>query len=258
MLLCSHEEQKPESEAERSFFMKHSLSLILCAVLLVTALTGAGMAVSANAAEQKTSLAGFVGKVTSSNLPDLFPQNNRQPAERGPWLPDPCNVLGVSGEYVKSYQVSGTTIKYYSYELDDTFDGIGDKISTYNWALCEELGYEIYRMNETGDMFAARALEKDGETAELYLFIIDDNNYQNAYSEVTWEVVLAVPDTMYFRLGEKTPGIINGENVCPSCEGSTKCAFCHGSGRYNYGAGYETCVNCDGTKICNICGGVGY
>ena len=113
-------------------------------------------------------------------------------------------------------------------------------------------------MNETGDMFAARALEKDGETAELYLFIIDDSNYQNAYSEVTWEVVLAVPDTMYFRLGEKTPGIINGENVCPSCEGSTKCAFCHGSGRYNYGAGYETCVNCDGTKICNICGGVGY
>ena len=237
--------------------MKRTISLVLCGFIFVAALAAVGMAVSVSATEQKTPLTGFGGKPAPSNLPDLFPSTNPQPAVKGPWLPDPCNVFGVSGRYMKSQKFSGTNVKYYSYELDATMDEIGHLVSNYTWALWENLDYEICQLTVTGDLIDALGLRKDGEMAELYLRIIDDSYYDSC-GILSWELILVVPETMEFQLGRKTPGIINGENACPSCEGSKKCAFCHGTGRYNYGAGYETCVNCDGTKVCSICGGVGY
>ena len=249
--------------------MKRVAAMILCAVLFVTAIGAAGMAFHLSK-EQSNGLSpmigsGWTGKTGGNKNTGTFPSLDRfngkndkkTPAAQGPWLPDPCNVFGVSGKFVKSQKVSGTTVNYYRYELVTTIDDICHKIANYTWALYDQLDYEIYEMRPTGDMIMTTGMKKNGVMAEMYLGVIDDSNYYSEYSDLTLEVILAVPEPMEFQLGRKTPGIINGENVCPSCEGSKKCEFCHGYGKVNYGAGYETCVSCDGNKYCTICDGSG-
>jgi len=249
--------------------------MILCVVIFVAAIGAVGMAVTVSA-EQSNNLSsvivgsksgtggvtkGFSGTKNAGGFPSLGDVTGKSgkntSASQGPWLPDPCNVLGVSGRYVKTQKISGTNVKYYSYELKTTIKDVAHKISNYTWALYEKLDYQIRELQETGDIIMATGLTKNGVTAELYLVVIDDSDYCGEYSEITMEVLLAVPESMEFQLGRKTPGIINGENECPSCEGSKVCEFCHGYGKVNYGAGYETCVNCDGNKRCTICGGSG-
>ena len=230
--------------------MKRITSLILIAVLLVTALISTIFTLSANATDVH---GGGQQHVENPLLRRL--KNASAPKADGPWLPDPCNVFGVSGTYWMSQVFSGTQVHFYIYELNMDMERMSDAVNLYAQAL-EDLGYEKYYI-EDESFIDALAFTKSYETAELYLQIIDDSYYVNEYSDLTWQVILAVPDTIQFQLGKETPGVVDASHRCPSCEGSRVCKFCNGSGMFNYGSGYETCAGCDGCRYCTVCGGDG-
>ena len=68
-------------------------------------------------------------------------------AESGPWVPDPCNVLGVEGEYyLTNTEPDGNTFDVYLYTIRGTTDDVARMAVAYGWVLQEDLGYTVKKV----------------------------------------------------------------------------------------------------------------
>ena len=222
---------------------KRIAAAVLSVILLLGAMTGCRSKSRTTAAHT-----GSTDRMTATTV------SSRSSAD-GPWVPDPCNILGTSGEYDSSGEENGVAFDCYTYEFTADIDEVSKMIVAYGLSM-QDLGFDAKRVNVQGSVFA-HDYTKDGYLAELAFFAGDAKTISEG-GEGLWLAVFAVQDGASFTLGSKTPGITSdGRLKCPGCDGTGRCQGCGGTGRANYGNGYVDCVLCDTTGICNICDGSG-
>lgn len=175
----------------------------------------------------------------------------------GPRLPDIGPLLGVKGELYKTEEKPSGLIYCYMYDTKMTLDELSSLLVDYGEAV-RELGFSIQRLSTEGSslIFLMNYSCETGD-ASLGVFPRGSGKSLAEGGEGDLAFVLAVPASMDFTLGEGTSLLVEGGTRCIGCKGTGICSYCSGTGRYNYGNGYETCVTCDGSTICALCDGKG-
>ena len=223
-------------------------------ILIISAVLGNFAVCGKSAASEDAAPAGSKGTASASTA---LAEEAKAENCGGPWIPDPCHVIGVSGQYHSSGEENGKTFDLYTYEFTASGTEVSEMILTYGMSM-QDLGFTAKRVNVKGSVFA-QDFTKSGYLAELAFFVTDGENELSEGGEGVWLTVLSVQQGTSFTLGNKAPNLTSvGHLKCPGCNGTGKCQGCGGTGRANYGYGYEDCILCDRTGICNICDGKGH
>ncbi len=175
----------------------------------------------------------------------------------GPHLPDIGPLLGVEGELHSSSEEKSGVYHLYLYNVEMTLDELAEAVVDYGEAV-RELGFSIQRLSTKGSslIFLMGYTCEAGE-ASLGVYPTDSGKSLAEGGKGNLAFALSVSESIDFTLGEGTDLLVEGGTRCIGCKGTGICSYCSGTGRYNYGNGYETCVTCDGSTICALCDGKG-